>query len=307
MYMPFAGQCPAELRKMNCPACGWRTKDDSDTFQPLEDITRGSVAYRLFGCPECGTAFAEPRTSAGSAWYASIGEHYGWRWEFDQTLQALYEADRARIIEIGCGEGILLERIRTRHEVWGVDINQSAVVSAREKGLHVFIGTIEEFIAAHPGLYFDYILFFHLLEHLEDPRSFLCTVQAILKPGGRIYFSVPNDRRCTLRLGHESWDFPPHHLTRFSRDGVVQLLTGAGYHVVAMRDEPNRISSWQWARLFAELALGKLTVGRAGTWPKLARVVLKVGLFPIGYLHFAAHRQWRQASPGGSLYLIAAL
>lgn len=202
---------------------------------------------------------------------------------------------------------MLLERIQAHHEVWGVDINQSAVVRARDKGLRVVAGTIEEFVAAHPRLCFDHILFFHLLEHPEDPRSFLCTIRAILKPGGRIYFSIPDDQQCRQRLGHESWDFPPRHLTRFSRAGVVQLLTSAGYRVVAMRDEPNRVSDWQWTRLFAELALGTLTGGRAGTWSRPVRVALKVGLFPVGYLHFAALRQWKQASPRGSLYLIATL
>lgn len=97
-----------------------------------------------------------------------------------------------KFLDIGCGEGYtLIEASEKGWDTWGIDIIDSRVEDARSKEIHFIKGDI--FKAKFPGDHFDCIYMDSTLEHILDPVSYLTEIQRILRKGGTLYISVPNE------------------------------------------------------------------------------------------------------------------
>jgi hypothetical protein len=72
---------------------------------------------------------------------------------------------------------------------------------------------------------FDDLLCIDMVEHLEDPHSFLTRVSTLLRPIGRIFLAGPTVERRFF----DKTDYPPHHQWRFSRPGLAHLLERSGF------------------------------------------------------------------------------
>jgi hypothetical protein len=121
---------------------------------------------------------------------------------------------------------------------------------------------------------------FHVLEHLGDPAAFLFEASQFLAPHGVIVASVPNPNRAVAKVLSESWDMPPHHLTRFSRPGLVRLFERVGFDAKKLKDQPRDVSPRELASLMAEASLNDrafLARGGRGRWflkPLVALIAL---------------------------------
>jgi len=168
-----------------------------------------------------------------------------WRWEYGRALQDIerYCPQGGVILEIGCSEGHFLKRIdQAKYKVYGLDFNPDAIAKAQHRRLNCYAMTLEEFQEAFPDFRADIVCFFHVLEHLESPSRFLEQVVSILKDEGRIIFSVPNPNRIRLKFGREDGDYPPHHLIRFSVNGIFRLLGRCGFRVIKVEEEPRDLN-----------------------------------------------------------------
>jgi len=228
---------------MNCPVCG-SERPEFPFIQHHTTACLGSILeYEIYACRDCHSQFADPMLPAPSEWYVDQGEYYGWRWEFSLFQQSLAQRQAQepvrRLLEIGCGEGILLDRLRSDGvEITGLEMNESAAHLARSKGLAVHPLSLEQFYTTHLEDRYDAIAFFQVLEHQSNPLAFLQHVSRMLRPHGCIYLSIPNPDRYQLFVEREFWDYPPHHLVRFSRQGLKALLNRAGFQVRQLIDRP---------------------------------------------------------------------
>ena len=103
-----------------------------------------------------------------------------------------------RIIDVGCGGGILSEAMAALGaDVTGIDAGKAPLAVAgmhlKESGLRIDYhqATAEEFAAA-PGDSFDVVTCLELLEHVPDPSSVVAACQKLVKPGGDIFFATLN-------------------------------------------------------------------------------------------------------------------
>jgi SAM-dependent methyltransferase len=146
-----------------------------------------------------------------------------------------------RVLDVGCGAGGLLARYRTLGwEARGVEINPSAVAAARDRGLDVAQGTIED-VAPVPGG-FDLLLLNHVLEHVLDPLGVLRRARQLLAPGGRIRIVTPNAASLGLALFGSCW-FPldaPRHLCLFDARTLRALAERAELAVVRLATRGER-------------------------------------------------------------------
>jgi 2-polyprenyl-3-methyl-5-hydroxy-6-metoxy-1,4-benzoquinol methylase len=287
--------------EMTCPACACRDTAFTHVETHRAKAQRDTVNYGIYACDACGTQFADPPKAAEPEWYVAIGEYYGWRWEFDELIEDLPLVSdgksRLNLLEVGCGEGLLLERLAPRHSVQGLETNVKAARVGAQKGINIDPVTIEAFRSTYTGPALDVICFFHVIEHLEKPDAFLKDAAALLKADGSIVLSTPNPDRFWLGVQREVWDYPPHHLIRFSKQGLNILLARCGFKVIRQLDEPapsnvqRTIRDWLYTRL---------------SLPKVVKGLLKL---PITYIlsplaHYYASRL-APNSTGGSLYIIA--
>ena len=233
---PAAG-IPAEMRESAaaiCPACDTRCNTE-----PVERFHQSS----LFACERCDLQFWYPVSMPDAAWYERA---YQGRDQTDMPLEPGHryflsdpKAPRnGRLLDLGCGVGNFLAAARDAgFDVTGVEFNASAVRFAqRHYGLHnVFAMRSEDFQAAHPQERFDVVTFFEVLEHQADPQRFLEIAKDCLVAGGFLALSVPNRER--WQKGVETLDYPPNHLTRWSRAALRSLLERNGFEILSMRRE----------------------------------------------------------------------
>ncbi|MGB5136335.1 MAG: methyltransferase domain-containing protein [Prochlorococcaceae cyanobacterium] len=104
----------------------------------------------------------------------------------------------ARILDLGCGSGALLELLAGmgyRH-LTGVDISpppSSAGVTYQQADL-------DHFTLSSAKQSFDLALAIEVIEHIENPGLFLAELARLLKPGGLALFTTPNLHSAQAKL-----------------------------------------------------------------------------------------------------------
>ncbi len=136
------------------------------------------------------------------------------------------------ILEIGCATGALLAAFKDAGwDAFGVEAGQSMADYARATfGLGIATGTIET-AGLQDGSY-DIAVATHLVEHLNDPRSFLRAVRRSLRSDGALYLVTPNADGFQARLLGERWRSAIRdHLYLFSVRTLSALLVSEGFSV----------------------------------------------------------------------------
>lgn len=137
-----------------------------------------------------------------------------------------------RVLDIGCGSGALLEKLRELGwQVEGIDFDPIVVQPALAKGLSVHVGTLQE--QRFEDETFDAVVMIHVIEHVHDPIELLREVRRILKSGGKLVMLTPNINSIGHKIYREHWLFldPPRHLQLFSPTTLSALAKLTGFRV----------------------------------------------------------------------------
>lgn len=137
--------------------------------------------------------------------------------------------DSNRLLDVGCGNGTFLELARSAGwAVQGVDFDPLAVAAARQRGLDVRHGSIEDLGVAEGG--YDWITCSHVLEHVHDPRRLLKGIADRLRPGGTLWLQTPNlDSVGHAVFGRDWRDLdPPRHLVVLTPKTLAHAFRAVG-------------------------------------------------------------------------------
>ena len=207
----------------------------------------------IIACAACGFRHAIPLPDPiemareyAEAYYAEAKPTYLQDAGADQQWAKLFQDDRldaiaaalgratGTLIEIGSGPGFFLETAAARG--WtaiGVEPSRQAAECAQGRGLTVHNRSFADAVA-HGLPAADVIAATNVLEHIADPIETLTAACSLLKSGGVMCLTVPNDFS-PLQIaaqdgkGHAPWWIaPPHHLNYFDFDSLEALLTRLG-------------------------------------------------------------------------------
>ena len=105
----------------------------------------------------------------------------------------------AKVLDLGCGEGELLEWLAGRKGVdaRGVEISGAKVQRAIARGVSVFQCDIDEALADYPDGTFDYVILSQTLQETRNPRQVL---REMLRVGRRAIVAFPNFGHWRVRL-----------------------------------------------------------------------------------------------------------
>ncbi len=90
-----------------------------------------------------------------------------------------------KILEVGCGNGALLELLKSTNEVVGVDASADGIAACASRG-------IQSYCMDPSSKSFDVVICLETMEHMMSPYYALMEMRRVLKNGGKFICSVPN-------------------------------------------------------------------------------------------------------------------
>jgi 2-polyprenyl-6-hydroxyphenyl methylase/3-demethylubiquinone-9 3-methyltransferase len=242
MQAPQSTVDPAEIAKFEAMAAEWW--DPNGKFKPLHMLNPCRLDYI---------------TSQIAA-------------EFDRDLTQPEPFKGLRLLDIGCGGGLLCEPMaRLGAEVTGADAAEGnlpvARLHAEQTGLTIdYRHTTAEDMAA-AGEQFDVVLNMEVVEHVADPLSYLTATKDLLKPGGLEICSTINRNPKSYAMAIFGAEVVMRWLPRgthewhkfITPDELFDLLRKAGLTPVDRKGFVFNPLSWNWSISDRDLSVNYVT------------------------------------------------
>ncbi|MEQ8901032.1 MAG: bifunctional 2-polyprenyl-6-hydroxyphenol methylase/3-demethylubiquinol 3-O-methyltransferase UbiG [Roseovarius sp.] len=192
--------------------------------------------------------------------------------EFDRDLQVNAPFEGLRILDIGCGGGLLSEPMaRLGADVVGADAAPRnipvAQVHAEQSGLEIdYRHTTAEDMAAE-GEQFDVVLNMEVVEHVADPLAYLTACQQLLKPGGLMVCSTINRNPKSFAMAIVGAEYVmrwlpkgTHEWSKFiTPDELYGVISQAGLTPVDRKGFVFNPVTWQWRLSDRDLSVNYVT------------------------------------------------
>ncbi|MEH7828617.1 bifunctional 2-polyprenyl-6-hydroxyphenol methylase/3-demethylubiquinol 3-O-methyltransferase UbiG [Gemmobacter denitrificans] len=192
--------------------------------------------------------------------------------EFDRNLTQSGVFKGLRILDIGCGGGLLSEPMaRLGADVVGADAAARnipvAKLHAEQSGLTIdYRHTTAEDLAA-AGERFDVVLNMEVVEHVADPLAYLTACQTLLKPGGLMICSTlnRNAKSFAMAIVGAEWVMRwlpkgTHDWKKFiTPDELYDLIRRAGLEPVDRKGMVFNPVSWSWSLSPRDLSVNYVT------------------------------------------------
>lgn len=192
--------------------------------------------------------------------------------EFDRDLSAPNPFQGLRILDIGCGGGLLCEPMaRLGAEIIGVDAAERnipvAETHAKQSGLDIdYRHTTAEAMAA-AGEQFDVVINMEVVEHVADPQAYLTACQQLLKPGGLHLCSTINRNPKSFAVAIVGAEYVmrwlpkgTHEWAKFiTPDELYELMTIAGLTPVDRKGYVFNPVTWRWSISDRDLSVNYVT------------------------------------------------
>jgi 2-polyprenyl-3-methyl-5-hydroxy-6-metoxy-1,4-benzoquinol methylase len=235
-----------------CAICGshdWRTVHSG----PIRDGAYGKTREaRVARCADCGVDRLAEGVCLQAAAYASaeyrerllqghdVGRHYAEHDELARfTLDALWPRSlRGKVVaDVGCGGGVLLDHVRgVAARIVAIDPAELFAPSLKERG-YAWFPSATEAAAEYAGK-IDVALSTQVIEHVDDPRTFLQDIGTLLSPEGIALISTPNRADILMEFLPDtfpSFFYRTQHRWAFDAPALARCATRAGLEVIEMR------------------------------------------------------------------------
>ena len=192
--------------------------------------------------------------------------------EFERDLSAPRPFEGVRILDIGCGGGLLSEPMaRLGADVVGADAAARNIpvarVHAEAQGLEIdYRHTTAESLVAE-GEAFDAVLNMEVVEHVSDPQAYLTACHDLLKPGGLMTCSTINRNPKSFAMAIVGAEYimrwlpkGTHEWSKFiTPDELYELLRNAGLDPVDRKGFVFNPVSWSWRLSDRDLSVNYVT------------------------------------------------
>jgi 2-polyprenyl-6-hydroxyphenyl methylase / 3-demethylubiquinone-9 3-methyltransferase len=192
--------------------------------------------------------------------------------EFDKDLSTPRPFAGLRILDIGCGGGLLSEPMaRLGAEVVGADPAPRnipvAQLHAEQSGLTIdYRLTTAEDLAAQ-GERFDVVLNMEVVEHVPDPQSFLTACHTLLKPGGLMICSTLNRNAKSFGMAIIGAEWVMRWLPKGTHDWrkfitpeeLTEFIRRAGLDPVDRKGMVFNPVAWSWGLSSRDLSVNYVT------------------------------------------------
>lgn len=143
------------------------------------------------------------------------------------------QLSRPRILDFGCGQGWLTERLADLGEAHGIDLSPEAIEAARLRRPDITYISSSIYNTSLPCDSYDVLVSSEVIAHVDNQQLYVQRANQALKPGGYLLMTTSN-KFVMDRLGDVGWNAqPPQHIARqlFRRE-LRTLLTRSGFRVL---------------------------------------------------------------------------
>lgn len=253
---------------MKCKICGGKTKI---WYKSLSDDRHGHPGnFDILKCVVCGFGQTSPQINKGQImnlykkYYPRQKinlskirlENYKvpprfklWRKGLLNSCHFLVKQE-SDVLDVGSGLGYSLLFLKNMGcDVFGIDPDENAKKVANKFKLNFHLGFIED--KPFDNKKFDYVIANQVIEHTNNPISFLKLCKQRLKPNGKIIISLPNTGSLGRQLSGENWLHwhIPYHLNHFNKKSIKSLTRRVGLEITSTKTvTPNMWTNLQIRR-----------------------------------------------------------
>jgi SAM-dependent methyltransferase len=203
--------------------------------------------------------------------------HNGVYEALNDVVLSLIPTNAVRILDVGCGDGHLGERLKQlgADEVVGITYSERESDAASRRLSAVHCADLNSFDFSHLGK-FDCVILSHVLEHLYDPHAVLVRLKSVLKTDAVVVVALPNVLlwRQRLKFLFGDWRYEDGgildrtHFRFFDHQSSAELLQVAGYQILQRANDGHCPLLRPVRKFIGGLAvpIDRLT---AKTWPGL--------------------------------------
>ncbi|MDV4144623.1 bifunctional 2-polyprenyl-6-hydroxyphenol methylase/3-demethylubiquinol 3-O-methyltransferase UbiG [Shimia sp. FJ5] len=198
--------------------------------------------------------------------------------EFDRDLGTHLPFEGLRLLDIGCGGGLLSEPMaRLGATVVGADAAAGnipvAQVHAAQSGLDIDYRHTTAEALAEIGETFDVVLNMEVVEHVADPLSYLTACQTLLKPGGLHICSTINRNPKSFAVAILGAEYVMRWLPKgthewhkfITPDELCNLLDKSGVSPIDRKGMVFNPVTWSWSISDKDLSVNYVTASRKPT------------------------------------------
>ncbi len=192
--------------------------------------------------------------------------------EFGRDLKADKPFEGLRILDIGCGGGLLSEPMaRLGADVVGADAAPRnipvAQIHAEQSGLKIDYRHTTAEAMAEAGEQFDIVLNMEVVEHVADPLAYLTACQRLLKPNGLMLCSTINRNPKSFAMAIVGAEYVmrwlpkgTHEWSKFiTPDELFDLISKAGLTPVDRKGYVFNPITWGWSISDRDLSVNYVT------------------------------------------------
>lgn len=228
------GVAAGEFRFLLCHACGSATLEAPPSAETVAAVYPERYTFNRAH----GERSVLRAALASLEWRLFYAPTYRRRVAIFRRLTGLR---RGRLLEIGCGSGLLLAHFRDAgYDVEGVELSAADAAHARERyGLPIREGRVETLPLDRDR--YDAVVLVNVLEHSLEPAALVSRAYEVLRPGGCLVAGVPVVDSAYARLLGARWGAvteAPRHVSIPSFGGTVGLFRRAGFAEVTSAPAP---------------------------------------------------------------------
>ena len=272
---------PGTYAVHECAACGL---EQIDPRPRRDDLKKLYESYYNFG-GQRGTVYGRLREKFFASWLYRV-------WlvlDGDGSFHS--RKGSGTLLDIGCNEGRGLQIYeRNGFLPEGLELNAKAAGVAREAGFRVYETDLEDF---RPTVRYDVVVLSNVLEHSLDPKRMLHDVAGILKPGGQVWISCPNNQSWLRTVFGHAWInwHVPFHIVHFSTSTLRSLLESTGFAGIEIRQVTPAL--WVASSIIARLFARRGRATRQLRNPLLVAALLILGRTVLSPLLYIGNRSGR--------------
>ncbi|EKE10692.1 MAG: hypothetical protein ACD_15C00212G0013 [uncultured bacterium] len=126
----------------------------------------------------------------------------------------------AKVLDVGVADGYIYRNITSKYKIFGVDIAEEFVKSAKANGVEASVCDLEKERLPFKDNYFDVVVTGETIEHIVNSDFLLSEINRVLKVNGKLILSYPNINTPLGIIMMLFFDIPPMYAARFRASHV---------------------------------------------------------------------------------------